>query len=217
MRLFSLIFLLGVSAFAQSTEGLSVSVNRTLTLTADEAVFTVLAATALDVTAGQVLEILQTAGLQNLSVSGTGLGQTYSYPDPSAAQTVYQINFTVPAANLKDAAKKLEALRLAPPPNLNGLQYAASVNAGAASLETARQTVLPQLLADAQKKAQFLAASAGLKLGTIKGVTESSYSAYALVGNWISTPQAVYSSSSNSSAGGMQFTFYASVTFGLAP
>ncbi len=133
------------------------------------------------------------------------------------AQTVYQINFTVPAAKLNDAAKKLEALRLAPPPNLNGLQYAASVNAGAASLETARQTVLPQLLADAQKKAQFLAASAGLKLGTIKGVTESSYSAYALVGSWISTPQAVFSSSSNSTASGMQFTFYASVTFGLAP
>lgn len=215
--MFSLILLCCAASFGQAIEGLSVSVTRTVTLPSDEAAFTVLASGPLDVTADQVLQLLQTAGLQNLSVAGTGLGQTYSYPEPSAVQVVYQINFTVSAAALKDAGKKLEALRLAPPQPLTGLQYTAIVNTGAATIESSRQTVLPQLLAEAQKKAQFLATSAGVKLGAIKGVSESSYGAYALLGNWISSPQAITSSVSNSGTGGTQYTFYATVTFSLAP
>ena len=45
---------------------------------------------------------------------------------------------------------------------------------------------LPQLFADAQKKAQTLAAAAGLKLGGVKGVNESSY-ASGYSGSWIGT------------------------------
>ncbi|HEY1497087.1 MAG TPA: SIMPL domain-containing protein [Candidatus Solibacter sp.] len=217
MRIFSLILLGCAAACAQSIDGLSVSVTRNVTLAADEAAFTVLASAAIDVTAEQALQVLQTAGLQNLSVAGTGLGQTYSYPEPSAVQVINQINFTVPAAALRDAAKKLEALRLAPPQPLAGLQYSAIVNTGAATVEASRQTILPQLLAEAQKKAQFLATSAGVKLGAIKGVSESSYGVYALVGNWISSPQAITSSVSNSNSNGTQYTYYATVTFSLAP
>lgn len=216
MRIFSLIFVLAAAAFAQSADGLNVSVNRTVNIAADEAVFTVVAATTLEGTADQVSQVLQTAGIQNLSLTATGLGQTYSYPQTSDVLAFFQFTFTVPAANLKDAAKKLEAVRAAPPALLQSLQYSASVNASTAAVETARQTVLPQLLAEAQKKAQFLATSANLKLGPIKGVNESSYVAYALVGSWISTPQ-VFGSTSNSTNGGTQFTYYASVTFSLAP
>jgi hypothetical protein len=217
MRIFSLILLCCAAACAQSIDGLSVSVTRTVTLPADEAAFTVLVSGALDVTADQVLQALQTAGLQNLSVTGTGLGQTYSYPEPSAVQVVYQVNFTVTAAALKDAAKKLEALRLAPPQPLTGLQYTAVVNTGASTIETSRQTVLPQLLLEAQKKAQFLATSANVKLGAIKGVSESSYGTYALVSGWFSSLQTVTGGFSNSNTGGTQYTFYTTVTFSLAP
>jgi len=217
MRIISLILLLCSGAFAQATDGLNVSVSRTVTVAADEAVFTVVVATALDVTAEQVLQVLQATGLQNLAITGTGLGQTYSYPQSPDAQAFYQFSLTVPAASLKDAAKKLEAVRGALPAMLQSLQYSANVNAGAAAVEAARQTVLPQLLADAQKKAQFLAASANLKLGAIKGINESSYGVYAFVGNWISSQPGMFGSSSNSNNGGTQFTFFASVTFGLAP
>src|SRR5215470_6849180 len=98
MRMFSLIFLFCAAAGAQAIDGLNVSVTRTVTLPSDEAAFTVLVSGALDLTADQALEVLQTAGLQNLSVTGTGLGQTYGYPEPAAVQVVYQINFTVAAA-----------------------------------------------------------------------------------------------------------------------
>jgi hypothetical protein len=217
MRTLFLILLFCAAAFAQYADGISVSVNRTVTLTADEAVFTVVVSTGLDVTADQATQALQSAGLQNLTVSGVGLGQPYSYPEPSAAQTYYQFTFTMPASNLKDAAKKLEAIRTAPPEIIASLQYAATVNASAATLEAARQTVLPQLLAEAQKKAQFLAASANVKLGAIKGVNESSYGTYAFLGSWISTPAAMYTNSSTNNSTGMQYTLYASVTFGVAP
>jgi hypothetical protein len=217
MRIFSLILLLCAAAGAQSTDGLNVSVTRTVTLPSDEAAFTVLVSGALDLTADQALQVLQTAGLQNLSVTGTGLGQTYSYPEPAAVQVVYQISFTVPAGALKDAAKKLEALRLAPPQPLSSLQYNATVNTSAATIESSRQTVLPQLLAEAQKKAQFLATSAGVKLGAIKGVGESSYAAYGYVTGLVTSLQMVSGSFSNSNSGGTQYTYYANVTFSLAP
>ena len=217
MRIFSLILLFCAAAGAQSIDGLNVSVTRTVTLPSDEAAFTVLVSGALDLTADQALQALQTAGLQNLSVTGTGLGQTYSYPEPATVQVVYQISFTVPAGALKDAAKKLEALRLAPPQPLAGLQYNATVNTSAATIETSRQSVLPQLLAEAQKKAQFLATSAGVKLGPIKGMSEYFYGSYSSVSGWFSSSQMVSGSFSNSSAGGTQYTFYANVTFSLAP
>ena len=217
MRLYGLFWFLSCAVFAQSTDGLSVSVNRTVTLAADEAVFTVVTASPLDVGADQVVQILQAAGLQNLSITGTGLGQVYSYPETSGAQAYYQVGFTVPAAGLKDAAKKLESLRTAPPEAIKALQYSAVVNAGAASVETGRQTILPQLLAEAQKKAQFLAASANVKLGAVKGVTESSYGAYALVGSWISTSPSVLGGTSVTNNNGMQYTYYASVTFSVTP
>jgi uncharacterized protein YggE len=76
---------------------------------------------------------------------------------------------------------------------------------------------LPQLFAEAQKKAQGLATAAGLKLGAIKGVNESSYSAGGNYVNFI-TGGAGLSSVSGSSVGssGTQYTFYASISFGLA-
>jgi hypothetical protein len=215
--MFSLIFLFCAAAGAQAIDGLNVSVTRTVTLPSDEAAFTVLVSGALDLTADQALEVLQTAGLQNLSVTGTGLGQTYSYPEPAAVVVVYQINFTVAAGAMKDAAKKLETLRLAPPQPLSGLQYNATVNTSAATIESSRQTVLPQLLAEAQKKAQFLATSAGVKLGAIKGVSESSYAVYGNISGWLTSPQIVSGSFSSSNAGGTQYAYYANVTFSLAP
>ena len=115
---------------------------------------------------------------------------------------LYQFNFSVPAANLKDAAKKMEALRTNPPPLLKSLQYTAFMNASQSTVDAMRQTLLPQIFADAQKKAQSLAAAAGLKLGAIKGVTGSS--------------QYVGSFSSASANTGTQYTFLANVTFSVS-
>jgi len=218
MRLTSLFLLFAFGASAQVANGVATSVSRTVTLTADEADFSVVAGTSLDTTQQQVTQVFYNAGITRLTLSGTTIGQVSDYsmnPPTVQTQMLYQFTFSVPAAGLKDAAKKMEALRTNPPDPLNSLQYTAALNASQATVDAMGQTVIPQLFADAQKKAQVLAAAAGLTLGGIKGVSQSSYS----TGNalsWIGTSQLANSSSSTSSGLGIQYTYNASVNFSVA-
>jgi uncharacterized protein YggE len=218
MRLASLFLFLAVLASAQVTDGVATSVTRTVTLTADEADFGIVAAAGLDTTQQQIAQIFLDAGISGLSLSGTSLGQSYDYstnPASSQTQVLYQFTFSVPAAGLKDAAKIMEALRTKPPTQLKNFQYSAALNASQSTVDAMRQTLLPQLLADAQKKAQTLAAAAGLKLGGVRGVSESYYASGYSYASWISSSQNV-SGSSSAGGSGTQYTFSANVTFSVA-
>lgn len=95
------------------------------------------------------------------------------------------------------------------------MQYTAALNASQATVDAARQTLLPQLFADAQKKAQSIAAAAGLKLGGIKSVSESFYS-YGSYSSWVGTSSFANGFSSGSSSSGTQYTFSAMIAFGVA-
>ena len=221
MRLVTLLLLSAFISFAQLTDGLSTSVTRTVTLTADTADFSIVAAAGLDTTQQQIAQIFLDAGISGLSNAGTALSQNYDYstnPPTTQTQVLYQFTFSVPAAGLKDAAKILETLRTKPPDLLKGFQYSAALNASQATVDAMRQTLLPQLFADAQKKAQTLAAAAGLKLGGVKGVSENVYaSGYSSV-NWIGTSSFGATNTITSAIGGSgtQYIFNANVTFSVA-
>lgn len=215
MRLATLFLLAACAAFAQLTDGLATSVTRTVTLTADQADFYIVAGTPLDATRQQVAQIFLDAGISGLTNTGTALNQNYDYStNPPTIQTLvlYQFTFTVPAAGMKDAAKIMEGVRTKPPDLLKTFQYSASLNASQATVDAMHQTLLPQLFADAQKKAQTLAAAAGLKLGAVRGVSESSYASGNQGINWIGTGNS-YGSTSTST--GTHYTFYANVTYGV--
>ncbi len=221
MRLFGLFLLSAFTACAQLTaDGVATSVTRTVTLTADEADFSIVAGAGLDTTQQQIAQIFLDAGITGLSLSGTSLGQNYDYstnPASSQTQVLYQFTFSVPAAGLKDAAKIMEALRTKPPVLLKNFQYSAALNASQSTVDAMRQTLLPQLLADAQKKAQTLAAAAGLKLGGVKGVSDSYYASRYSYASWISSSQYLGGFSSSSVSGsGTQYIFSANVTFSVA-
>jgi uncharacterized protein YggE len=224
MRLLSLLPIFAFTAFAQLTaDGVSTSVTRTVTLTADEADFSIVAAAGLDITQQQVTQIFLDAGITGLSLSGTSLGQNYDYstnPPSSQTQALYQFTFSVPAAGLKDAAKIMETLRTKPPALLKDFQYSAALNASQATVDAMRQTLLPQLLADAQKKAQSLASAAGLKLGSVKGVSESyyasAYSAVAYVGSPFSSTTGTTTTTTTGGGAGMPYIFGVNVTFSVA-
>jgi uncharacterized protein YggE len=221
MRLVSLLLLSALAAFAQLTDGVATSVTRTVTLTADEADFTIVAGTSLDTTQQQIAQVFVDAGITGLTNSGTSLSQNYDYStSPYTVQTLvaYQFTFSVPAAGLKDAAKIMEALRTKPPDLLKTFQYSAALNASQATVDAMRLTLLPQLFADAQRKAQTLANAAGIKLGAVKGVSESYYSSGNSGVSYIgSTLIAVTGTTTSTSGGsGTQYTFYANVTYGLA-
>ena len=198
---------------------MATSVTRTVTLTADEADFSIVAGASLDTSQQQIAQLFLDAGITGLSLSGTALGQSYDYstnPASTLTQILYQFTFSVPAAGLKDAAKIMETLRTKPPALLKALQYSAALNVSPATVDAMRQAMLPQLLAEAQKKAQTLAAAASLKLGGVKGVSDSYYASGYSGANWISSSQFPGSFSSAGTGTGTQYTFNASVTFSAA-
>jgi uncharacterized protein YggE len=216
MRAFSLILLLASAALAQANNGVVTSVSRTVAVTPDEGDFTVVVTTALNTTQQQIIGVFQEAGVQNLNVVGQAAGtNTSTYPPSNDSQLYYQITFTVAPPALPEYARKLDALRAKLPGTITGLQYAATLNASQAAVETAHQAVLPQLMADARAKAQLLATAAGLKLGAIQGVSESSYGASGPSGTWYNLPTYAFISTTPSS-GGTQTTFFATVTFSVA-
>jgi hypothetical protein len=218
MRAFSAILLLASAAFAQANNGVVTSVSRSVAVTPDEGDFVVVVTTALSTTQQQIIGVFQEAGIQNLNVVGQAAGtNTSTYPPPSDSQLFYQITFTVAPPAMPEYARKLDALRAKLPGTITGLQYAAALNASQTAVETAHQAALPQLIADARAKAQLLATAAGLRLGAIQGVAESSYGTQVLSGTWYNLPSfAVGTISSSAGSGGTQFTFYASVTFSVA-
>lgn len=220
MRLATLLLISAFTAFAQLTsEGVATSVTRTVTLTADEAVFFVVAGASLDTSQQQIAQLFLDAGVAGLSLSGTTLGQSYdpsTTPPGTQTQVLYQFTFSVPPAGLKDAAKIMETMRTKPPALLKTFQYSAALNVSQATVDAMRQAMLPQLLAEAQKKAQTLAAAAGLKLGGLKGVSDSYYATGYSGTSWIGTSLYGGSFSSPTVGSGTQYVFNASVAFSAA-
>ncbi|MEO8596544.1 MAG: SIMPL domain-containing protein [Candidatus Solibacter sp.] len=216
----SLILLSTAAVFAQFTDGVATSVTRTVTLTADQADFSLVSGAPIGTTQQEVIQALQEGGLSDLTATGTSLTQVYDYStQPPATQTlvIYQFAFSVPAAQLGATTKVLEKLRAKPPALFLLFQYAAGLSASPATVEAMRQTLLPQLFAEAQKKAQSLAAAAGLKLGPVKGVSESFYATGNTWVNYISATigNSSGSTSSTSNTAGTQYTYYTNISYGL--
>ena len=166
-----LIPVLACVAAAQTLDGISAPVSRTVTLTADEAAFTITIAATLDSTQQQVKQALQSAGLPNPTVVATGLGQA-SYPS-GVAQILYSATATIAAGSAMDTAKLLETLRAHLPDPLQSLQYSVAFNPSQATVDAMRQVVLPQMMDDSRKLAQSLAAASGVTLGAIRSIGDS--------------------------------------------
>jgi hypothetical protein len=160
-------------ATAQTFDGINAPVSRTVTLTADEASFSITAAATLDSTQQQVKQALQNAGLPNPTVLAIGLGQDNSTYPPGAVQMLYSATAVIPAGSALDTSKRLETLRTHLPAPLGSLQYSVAFNPSQIAVDAMRQVVMPQLLDDSRKLAQSLAAAAGVKLGAIRWISDS--------------------------------------------
>jgi hypothetical protein len=217
-----LIVLCSVGA-AQTLDGINAPASRTVTLTADEATFTIAVAGTLDSTEAQVKQALQNAGLPNPTVVATGLGQDNSTNPPGAVQILYSATVTIAAGSAMDAAKSLETLRTHLQAPLGSLQYSVAVNPSQATVDAMRQVVMPQLLDDSRKLAQSLAAANGVKVGAIRSISDSA----GMIGGVYAVPTAVQRSGDFSVITGLpsffgnlpslpsstQYTFYVSVVF----
>jgi hypothetical protein len=219
MKYLALILAFAFTASAQVSDGITTSVSRTVNIVPDEADFVVSVSTSLDTTQDQMTQVFHDAGIQNLTVTGVGAGLNGIFNparNPIASQLFYQITFTTSPAALTGYTKKLDAMNANLPSALTSLQYSATLNASQTAEDAVHLTTLPQLLQDARSKAQTLATAAGLKVGAITGVTESSYGAAGGIGLSaflsVSGPIGSFSPSGGS---GTQYTFYATVKFAV--
>ena len=226
-HLFLLIAALSCVATAQTFDGINVPVSRTVTLTADEAAFTITTAATLDSTPQQVKQALQNAGLPNPTVVATGLGQDSSEWFLSAVQILYSATVTIAAGSAMDTAKTLETLRTHLPAPLTILQYSVAFNPSQTALDAARQAVVPLLLDDARRLAQSLAVAAGVKVGAIRSISDSAAisAAFLLVpaaaernGDFsqLLAPYPVLAGNLTSLPSSAQYTFSLSVVFATA-
>jgi hypothetical protein len=210
--------LLSCAAAAQTVDGINAPATRTVTIPADEAAITIIAAGSLDSTPQQVKQALQNAGLPNPTVVAIGLGQDSSRYPPNPAQMFYSAAVTIAAGSAIDTANSLERLRTNLPAPIQNLQYSVTFNASQAKVDAMRETVLPQLMDESRKLAQSLASAAGVKLGGIRAISDAGgVFAYAAsrIGDFSSLllgyPSALVPAS------GTQYTFYLNVVFATAP
>lgn len=216
-------------AASQTPDGISAPASRTLALTADEADFTITVAATLDSTEQQVKQALQGAGLPNPTVVATGLGQDTSTYLLSAAQILYSATVAIQAGSAFDTAKSLENLRFHLPSPLQSLQYSVAFNPSQVTVDAMRLVTLPQLLDDSRKLAQSVAAAAGVKLGTIRSISDSAgvpagmpnlVYTFEVGGIFPARGLKQYAALSDTPASPLpstQYTFYLNVVFAVAP
>jgi hypothetical protein len=174
----------GIPGLAQQWFGVRVqdgliSVSRAVTLPADETEFIVAATARVDVPRQAVIDALQGVGISaaNLSAvrmenpgttrsSGTGL-------QPDGALWIFQFNITTPAGKTADIVQKLNALQKKLPEPLVEVRYRSRGSASEKSVADARARILPEVIAEARRKAEELALSADQTIaGSVEFVSD---------------------------------------------
>ena len=216
MKALVLICVLACAAGAQSNGQIVTSASREVALTPDEANFSVTISGTLDITEQQVLQLLQSAGVQNRTITTTEAASSTYGEDSTAGHSYFAATFTVSPSAMAAVSGKLDALRSKPPAGITGVQYDAKLNVSEQAVSAARQGVLRDLIRDARNKAQSLALASGLRLGAILGSSDAS-GLYLFAGPSL-FPTAVVRAgdfSAPTASGTIRYTFQLSVTFGI--
>jgi uncharacterized protein YggE len=155
------------------TDSIAVSALKTVELTPDEITFNLGIGTDPEVSLDQVLAAMQTLSLAATDLVGIGSQQL----GPSVSQTriIYQFAFTIPFAKFKETNDKITTVRRSlagAVPAMDVLSLSIVINPTDAARDQAFQTALPDLIADARRRADRLAKAAGLTVGGITGLNE---------------------------------------------
>jgi hypothetical protein len=107
-----------------------------------------------------------------VSISTYPVGPVYGPPDPS--RITYTFRLTVTVSQMKDTLAKLDSLRKNAPDGIDLTYSTGAFGPDQVAVQAAREKALPDLMNDARNRAQSVAAAAGLKLGNIQAVNDSS-------------------------------------------
>lgn len=177
-------------ALAQ-TDGITVSVSRTMELPVEEASFLIAVQAESGVSLEEVIE-----GVKGLNITGKDLVGINSQQIGLASNQprfLYLFSFTVPFARLKDTQAALASTKislLAATMDLQNvsIQFAPSETAR----EAARQRLMPELLSEARKRAEQIANAAGGSIGSILGIGEFVGPSIGIVGGFPSSLRVNY-------------------------
>jgi Protein of unknown function (DUF541) len=153
-----------------------VTVSRTTVLAPTDATFLINVSADITVPIDQVLAAVDFGLTMSDIVS---IGAYPMYPPygggVSPSQVNYGLRLNVAISQIKDTIDKLEKLRKGTPSGID-LSYSTSgIGPNQAAMDAAHEKALPDLMADARKRAQSIASAAQLKVGGIQGVNESYY------------------------------------------
>jgi uncharacterized protein YggE len=171
----ALCLFLFAAALSAQTDGITTIVSRTVYVQPDQIEATISITTPATVSATQAANVLQNAGVPSRMISA-GSSDLLLANRPILARTssfVYSFVHTVPGNDMRDLAKKLETLQNTRSADYSNLSYATALTVSQAAADDQFQRVLPQLIADAKKRAETLAAAAGLRVGAVQTISES--------------------------------------------
>ena len=157
---------------ALDANSIVVTAARSLVLVPTDATFMVNVSADLGVTLDQILAAVD-LGLTAQDLTGINSYPIGPYPPVSSVSRInYLFRLSVPFSRMKDTVDKLEKLRKTLDTNLDLNYNTSMVGPSQAAVQDAHDKALPELMADARKRAQALAGAAQLKLGAIQAVNE---------------------------------------------
>ena len=166
-----------VALFAQDNS-INVIASKTVDLPTEEVSFSLTLTGDQGTTLEQAVQILKDTGVTEKNLVGVQL-QPYG-PQPNQTRIAYQFLLAAPFSKYKETMDKLQAARrliAVDSPTMDLMILTAQLGSTEATRERARVSALPDLIADARAKADQLAKAAGLTLGPIIGLSDSTISA----------------------------------------
>jgi len=150
-----------------------VTAARTVVLTPTDVSFLINLNVDFSVTLDQVLSIVDFGLTTNDIVSISSYAVPAPYAPSSAPRITYTFRLSVPMSRTKDTVDKLEKLRKTTDTGIDLTYSTTAIGPTQAAVDAVREKVLSDLVADARKRAESIAAATGLKLGGIQAVNET--------------------------------------------
>lgn len=176
MRFAFVCLVFATAAFAQ-INAISSNASRTVPLNPDEVTFYVNLVMDSATTLEGAAAVLQESGFAASDLLTVGSTPDYSGSAgrPGPARLGFLYSTTVPFSRMKTTLDKLEAARRKVLVDNGDLQYSLAISGSNAAIEQLRQKLIPELLAEARQKAEYLANVGKMRLGAIQTVGENSY------------------------------------------
>ena len=164
------------------SNSVTVTAARTVNLQPDQASFTVTVNTPVSASPNDVIAALQGSGIGIANLVSVGPSNVlrigdFTPPVPFMATLDWNFSVTVPFTTMKTAFAALAAVANSVKQNnkdFTGRFAFSGAGVSQAALDAARQTVLPDLIADAKNRAKQITDAAGLGLGAILSISELS-------------------------------------------